>query len=169
MHGSSQPLRPLLDSISERIQQQETRQMWNFPHPESLHPATVSFLVYLQILARLSQNSSCSAARCNFSSLCGSAQRGLGENLASKRAWKSISCGFHLLHIQSLWAPCDQHYGSVLRWTWSSMSSKPAWLFPPRKMGWPSYFISNCYTSYDFPGKEAAVLLRVELPALVKH
>lgn len=76
MHGSSQPLRPLLDSISERIQQQETRQMWNFPHPESLHPATVSFLVYLQILARLSQNSSCSAARCNFSSLCGSAQRG---------------------------------------------------------------------------------------------
>lgn len=50
--------------------------MWNFPHPESLHPERVSFLVDLRILARLSQNSSCSAARCHFPSLCGSAQRG---------------------------------------------------------------------------------------------
>lgn len=42
VHGSSsQPLRRLLDSISERIQRQETRQMWNFPHPESL-PADLS-------------------------------------------------------------------------------------------------------------------------------
>lgn len=114
-----QSLRLLLDSIRKRIQQQKTRQMWNFPHPERLHPVTVSFLVYLCILVRLSQNSSCSAARCHFSSLCSSIQRG---SLGSWRAWKSISWGFNLLHIQSPWAPCDQHYGSVLRLKLSSTS-----------------------------------------------
>lgn len=101
--SSSQPLRLLLDSISERIQQQKTRQMWNFPHPESLHPATVSFLVYLRILARLSQNSSCSAARCHFSSLCASAQRGsaLARTLNPSEP-ESQSCGDLTCFISNL-------------------------------------------------------------------
>lgn len=93
----------------------------------------------------------------------------LGENLESKRARKSISWGFDLLHIQSLWAPCDQHYGSVLRLTWSSISNKPAWLFPPGKNGLAKFFNFKFFTLfYDFLGNEA-VLLWVEPPALVKH
>lgn len=50
-HGSSsQPLRGLLDSISERIQQ-ETRQMWNFPRPGSL-PVDFSATVTEPLLLR---------------------------------------------------------------------------------------------------------------------
>lgn len=85
-------------------------------------------------------------SRCHFPSR--SERQRLGENLESKRAWKSISWGFDLLRICSLRAPCDQHYGSVLRLTPSSISSKPAWVFPPGKTGWPSSFISNFFLHF---------------------
>lgn len=73
----STSLRFLFDFITERIQQQKTIQLWNFPTSRNASPGNcfISSPPVLFSTTVTEVNPDYSAARCHFSSLCSSVQR----------------------------------------------------------------------------------------------